>query len=417
MTSNIEITNCRSCTHDNLIPIISLGDQYVVNFVDSNEEGVKCPLDLVLCDNCKLLQLKHSAPPESMWGDQYWYRSAINKMIREDLNDIVSKSTKLIKLEKDDLVIDIGANDGTLLENYNSCEGVIPVGFEPSGNVAKVAVSKGYQIINDFFNADSFSKLYPSKKAKIITAISMFYDLEDPNEFLEDINKILDDDGMLVIQQNYLVTMLKNNAFDNICHEHREYYSLISFNHLLERHGLEVFDIEENNINGGSIRTYIKKKGSSLKGFEGSTTRLVETLANEKNLALDSEKPYKEFASRISSIKLKLLELLNSIKQEGKTICALGASTRGNVLLQYFGLGPDVVDCIFDKNPDKEGKKTVGGGIPITSPVNIDKYSPDYQLVLIWHIFKGLGSDETDFLNKGGKFILPLPDLKVIDSL
>ena len=417
MSEPVEITKCRSCNSEHLVSIISLGNQYVVNFVDSEDQGTRCPLDLVLCNNCKLLQLKHNAPPEEMWGDQYWYRSAINKMIRADLKDIVEKSSTLVDLKEGDFVIDIGANDGTLLESYDKEKGLKTVGFEPSGNVAKEAASKGLEIINDFFNAESFKKKFPDKKAKIITAISMFYDLEDPNSFLGDIKEILDDEGLLVIQQNYLVTMLENNAFDNICHEHREYYSLLSFNHLLERHGLEVFDMSQNEINGGSIRTYIRKKGGSLKGFEGAEERINSVIENEKSLGLDTDKPYKDFASRISAIKEELLSLLKKEKAEGKKICGLGASTRGNVILQYFGLGPETIDCIFDRNPDKEGKKTVGSWIPITSPDNIEKYNPDLQLVLIWHIFKGIGDDEKDFVNQGGKFIIPLPEIKIIDKI
>jgi SAM-dependent methyltransferase len=416
MTENFEIKKCRSCGSEDLFPIISLGNQYVVNFVNSKEEGTKCPLNLVLCNDCKLVQLKHNAPQESMWGDQYWYKSGINRMIREDLKDIVKNVKKLSNPKEGDIVIDIGSNDGTMLGFYDD-KNIKLVGFEPSKNVAREASSKGFHIINDFFNAESFKKEFGEQKAKVITAISMFYDLENPNKFLQDIISILDKKGLFIIQQNYLVTMLENNAFDNICHEHREYYSLYSLKKILDKYNLEVFDIEQNLINGGSIRTYIKFKENEELNSEEGEKHIKEVEEKEKILGLDTKKPYMEFASRIESIKKELLNFLKKEKEAGKKICGLGASTRGLVLLQYFGVGPDLIECIFDRNPEKEGKLAIGSWIPITSPDNIEKYNPEYQLVLIWHIFKGIGEDEKEFVKKGGKFILPLQKFKIVDTL
>jgi len=414
-----KIKKCRSCSSNELEPIISLGNQYVTNFISSEKEQAKIPkvpLDLVLCNNCKLLQLKHNAPSESMWGDQYWYKSGINRLIREDLKDVLYKSQQLMPVTRGDVIVDIGCNDGTLFDFYQGESRLI--GFDPSKNVAKEAERKGYEIVNNFFNAKDLKERLGKDKAKIITAISMFYDLDDPNTFLEDITSCLDPNGLFVIQQNYLVKMLENNAFDNVCHEHRGYYSLTSLEHLLERHGLETFDLEQNSINGGSIRTYIKFKGNDkLKGFRGANNRIEGLLKKENNLNLNSPSPYKEFASRISTIKENLTDFLEKEKSLGKKICGLGASTRGNTTLQYFEFGPDLIDCIFDRNPDKEGKKTVGTLIPITSPENIQKYNPDYQLVLIWHIFKGIGDDEKEFIKNKGKFILPLPKINVVDKV
>jgi len=419
MMNSLEIKECRSCSSEKLTPIISLGNQYVVNFIKSKKEQEKVPkvpLELVLCEDCKLLQLKHNAPPESMWGDQYWYRSGINKMIRDNLKEIVNEANNIIEPKENDLVVDIGCNDGTLFEFYDR-GGVEMVGFEPSKNVAREATAKGYHVINDFFNAESFRERLGDKKVKIITAISMFYDLEDPNKFLKDIVEILDEDGLFVIQQNYLVDMLKNNAFDNICHEHREYYSLISLNPLLERHGLEIFDVELNEINGGSVRTLIRFKGSNVRSPRQGVLQKIKNLEEkESQMGLDKVHTYEEFARRIGGIKMQLLDLLKQEKNKDKKICALGASTRGMVLLQYFGLNSELIDCIFDKNPDKEGKMPAGTNIRITSPRNINKYNPDYQLVLIWHLFDGIGRDEKEFLNKGGKFILPLPKLRIIEK-
>ena len=413
-----EINACRSCGYTQLIPILSLGDLYVTNFVSSqNDQGPKIPLELVLCKpesgGCGLLQLKHTTPPQLLWGEQYWYKSGINSMIREDLKDVVENAKKIRPIKERDVVVDIGCNDGTML-NYYNVPGLILVGFDPSKNVAKEAQSKGICVINEFFNAESYKKELGEKKAKVITAISMFYDLDDPNKFVQDISKCLDPSGLFIIQQNYLATMLSNNAVDNICHEHLEYYSLSSLKHLLNRHGFEIFDVELNEINGGSIRTYIKFKGSEIVQSEEARRKLEEVVNLEAKSKLNEVKTYQDFAKRLISIKQKLREFLLLERNKGKTICGCGASTRGNTLLQYFELTSDIIQCIADKNPDKWGKKTVGTLIPIVSPEEVIKIKPDYQLVLIWHIFKGIGEDEKKFLNDGGKFILPLPEIKVI---
>jgi SAM-dependent methyltransferase len=415
MENKIEIKKCRSCGSEKIIPILSLGKQYVTNFVEKeSEQGQRIPLDLVLCETCKLLQLKHNAPPETMWADQYWYKSSISSTIRNDLKEIVSNAQILVPLEKEDIVVDIGCNDGTMLAFYNHSKENL-VGFEPSRNVAKEAREKGITVINDFFNAKSFKEKFGTKKAKIITAISMFYDLENPNSFLEDIIEIMDENGLFVIQQNYLRTMLEQNAFDNICHEHREYYSLISLKKVLEKHGLEIFDVGLNSINGGSIRTYIRFKGNNmLKGFDNAKDRIKEIEEKEIAMGLETKKPYIEFANRIFNIKEKLISFLKKEKAKGKKIWIYGASTRGNVILQYFGLDSSLIEFVTDKNTDKWGKKTVGSMIPIISPEEITKKNPDYLLVNVWHFFNEIKEQEKEWFNNGGTFLVALPNFKIV---
>jgi len=415
----MKIEECRSCNSKKLKDIISLGEQYVSAFVRDGEDQKnvpKVPLDLVLCERCNLLQLRHNAPNESMWNDRYGYKSGINRLIKEDLKDILEKSRSLVELYKGDIVVDIGCNDGTMLNFYDKRDELNLVGFEPSGNVAREAEEKGFNIINNFFNADDYREKFGGKKAKIITAISMFYDLENPNKFLEDVKSCLDKNGLLTIQQNYVVTMLEQNAFDNICHEHREFYSLNSLENLLNRHALEVFDVKLNNINGGSLRTYVKYNDSKIKGFEGAGKRLSDIRKKEAKLQLNTPQPYQEFASRIDSNKKQIIDFLKQEKSKGKTIGLCGASTRGNTALQYFGITPDLVIAASEANPDKWGKKTVGTLIPIVSIEEMEKINPDYQLVMIWHLFEGLRNKEKDFMKKGGKFILPLPEFKVVGN-
>jgi len=232
----------------------------------------------------------------------------------------------------------------------------------------------------------------------------MFYDLENPNKFLKDIMSILDDKGIFVIQQNYLLSMLEQNAFDNICHEHRGYYSFGSLKKILDKHGLEIFDIKLSRINGGSIRTYIKKKVNfDLTPFKDSGKRISKVEEMEKYVEMDTINPYKEFASRISKIRESLLSFLIERKKEGKKIWIYGASTRGNVILQYFNLGPDLIEAIADKNKDKWGKKTVGSLIPIKSPEEMRASNPDYLLVNTWHFFDEIKEQEKDYFRLGGE--------------
>ncbi len=416
MNSGQEIKKCRSCNSEELIPIISLGNQYISNFISVGEQnGIRVPLDLLLCNKCKLLQLKHNAPDEEMWGEHYWYKSAINRLIREDLKDIVDSSEKLVSLGEGDIVVDIGCNDGTLLEFYDK-EGIKMVGFEPSKNVAREAEAKGFKIINGFFNSLDFRRLFGDKRAKLITAISMFYDLDDPNKFLQDVVSVLDDKGLFVVQQNYLVSMLEQNAFDNICHEHRAYYSLKSLKNLLDRNGLEIFDIKLVDINGGSIRTYIRKKGNLyVTPFKEVEKRLTKLEEKEKQMELDTIRPYQDFAKRIDNIKKQILTFIETEKAKGKTFGICGASTRGNTTLQYFGLSSNHVIAAAEANSDKWGRMTVGSLIPIISIDEMKKINPSYQVVLIWHLFDGLMEKEKDYLKNGGKFILPLPQFKIIE--
>jgi SAM-dependent methyltransferase len=413
---------CRSCGQGDLMDVISLGNQFVSDFVLNEEEQighVRAPLDLIHCPEsrggCGLVQLRHSAPASAMWGEQYWYKSGINRMIREDLADIVAKATKMRPVNPGDLVVDIGCNDGTMLGYHRS--GADLLGFEPSGNVAREAAAKGIRVVRDFFNGAALRASVGERKPAIVTAISMFYDLDYPNLFLRDVKQALHPEGLFVVQQNYLKTMLKNNAFDNICHEHLEYYSLRSLNHLLDRHGLEIFDVEQNGINGGSIRTYIKHKGANFPIQDAAAKSRLEALRlAEEEDRLHSSEPYQAFAERIRDVKTKLMGFLEEEKKKGRTICGCGASTRGNVTLQYFGMSSELMDCIFDRNPDKWGLKTIGTQIPVYSPDDVDKFKPDYQVVMIWHIFRGIGDDEKAFLERGGKFLLPLPQPKIVSA-
>lgn len=407
--------SCRVCNKKDLNPIISLGNQYVVNFVDSSDYNVvKTNLDLVLCNEsnggCGLLQLKHTVPEELLYRN-FWYKSGVNQSMKNALKNITDKIKEKITLNSEDIIIDIGANDGTLLRSYDRNDLTL-VGFEPAKNLiedTKVGTSK---VINDFFNFKAFSIEFPNKKASVITSIAMFYDLENPNIFVEDISKILNDDGIWIIQMNYLVTMLENNSFDNIVHEHLEYYSLRSLEYLLKKHDLEVFDVEINDVNGGSIRTYIKHKTCTKFKISEKVDYIRK---KERELGLDKIDPYLNFAKRIEKLKDETSNFIREKVSSGEKIYVYGASTRGNTLLQYYELDRNLIKAAADRNPMKWGKKIVGSEIPIISEEQARIDNPDYFLVLPWYFLDEFIKREKTYLENGGKFIVPLPEFQIID--
>jgi len=407
---------CRVCGSSKLIPIFSLGDQFVTNFVEEpNGDFAKGPLDLVLCNvkggGCGLLQLKHTVERDVLYK-KYWYQSGISTTMIKALADIVSTAERLSKLSSGDVVVDIGANDGTLLRQYKT-PGLITVGFEPS-NLWRLGNEGCCKIINDYFNHSSFRREFGSKKAKVITSIAMFYDLEDPNAFVEDIRQCLDKDGLWIIQMNYLGLMLENNTFDNISHEHLEYYSLLSLSNLLKRHDMDIFDVELNDVNGGSFRVYVKHKMGCIKGFPRNEKRLEKQMKYEEKMGFDDCKVYGKFGERVEKIKRDLLAFLNQEVKKGKKVFIYGASTRGLVVLQYAGIDKKLVKAAVDKNPAKWGKYIVGTGIPIMSVEEYRKEKPDYLFVLPYHFIEEIKVQEKDFLKNGEKMIVAIPEFRII---
>lgn len=402
------INKCRACNSTKLKNVLSLGTQYLSDFTLSNKKPEKYPLNLILCGNCSLLQLKHNVPQSSLYTERYGYKSGINNTMRKELKEIVDKTlNKLkIKIEKN-VVVDIGANDGTLLSFYPNR--VVKVGIEPIKKFAKECKLKADTVISDFFNYRAYVKKMKTKKAHIITAISCFYDMEEPNVFLSDVGKILHKDGILVIQQNYLIGMLNQNAFDNIVHEHLEYYSLLSLENLLRKHNLEVFDVEESGINGGSFRTYISNIGKKK-----ITKSVIDMRVKEGKMNLKNKKIYMNFAHRVKNNKNELYKYILKLAKNDKKIFVYGASTRGNTLLQYYGLGNRLIKAAVERNSEKWGKKIASVGIPIISEEQARKKKPDYMLVLPWFFKEEFLKREKDYLRSGGHFIFPLPELEVI---
>lgn len=419
-TSKVIIERQTSRVSDErLVELFSLGDLFVSDFIDDNSlEPVKVPLTMALDTKSGLLQLKHTAPFDRMY-EEYWYLSGINKTMTEELKDIAQEAVALIKCEEGDIVLDIGCNDGTLLR---FCPNTFyRVGFDPAKNLRKYAVKYADLVVTDYFTAEGyFNKL--TKKAKVITAIAMFYDLEEPHKFVDDINAVLDTEGVWIVQMNYMPLMLRQMAFDNICHEHLEYYSLSSFEYVIKQHDLKIVDVRLNDINGGSFRIYVRKNDSHEHLFatapyrDVAELRVESLLQYERTLNLNYPATYISWFEKIQELKRTTVDFIKSEKSKGKTIWGYGASTKGNTLLQWYGLDNTLLDAIAERNPEKYGKRTVGTNIPIKSEAEMRQANPDYLLILPWHFIAEFRDREKQYLNSGGKFIVPCPKFEIIGS-
>lgn len=402
------ISSCRLCKSKNIEDIIAFGNLYLSDYRKDDKKPPKHPLTLILCKNCSLLQLKDTTPAYLLYNNNYGYKSGINKTMQDHLKEITINVLKKHNGSQEKLLcVDIGANDGTLIKNYPNH--VFKVGIEPIKKYAKECKKHANLVINDFFNLNSYKKNLGMKKANIITAISCFYDMPNPNKFVKDVATILDKNGVFLIQQNYLASMLQLNAFDNVVHEHLEYYSLISLQNLLARHDLEVFDAEITDLNGGSFRTYISHKGK-----REISNSVKEMIGFEKKLKLTNKKTYYDFAKRINKNKKEIKNFIEKEVKMGKKIYIYGASTRGNTLLQYFELNKSLIPFAVERNPEKWGKKISSLGIPIISEEQARLDKPDYMLVLPWFFKKEFLIREKEYLKNGGRFIFPLPTLEVV---
>jgi NDP-4-keto-2,6-dideoxyhexose 3-C-methyltransferase len=404
-------TTCRVCEGP-LQDVFSLGEQYVSNFLSPGEpDGVKAPLDLVLCTQCTLLQLRHTVPADAMYQN-YWYRSGTNQTMRDALADIASIAEQLIDLQIGDTVLDIGCNDGTLLSSYKT-KGLIRIGFDPASNLASISKRVATLIIEDFFTAENYAPI-DYFKPMIVTSIAMFYDLEDPNKFVSDVKKVMHPDGIWVLQMSYLPAMLEQHDFGNICHEHLEYYSLKSLEYLLDRHDMVVVDVRTNSVNGGSFRVFIQKRDGVAHFNESAYDRLEVMRLQEAEMKLSELKIYNDFAIWATRIRHDVFQFVRDQVSRGKKVVVYGASTKGNTMLQYFNLDHNWITAASERNPDKWGLVTVGTKIPIVSEEEARAMKPDYFLVLPWHFLNEFCIREKKYLQDGGKFIVPLPHFTLI---
>ena len=411
---------CR-ITGEPLVECVALGDQYITDFVQpgSSQDHIKAPLRLGIAPETGAAQLFDTVDPKQMY-DRYWYESGINASMREHLYSIADHAQEFVSLNRKDVVLDIAANDGTLLSRYP--EHVTRLGIDPS-SVARSSAAYGgkIQLVNDFFSQNSYESA-TSQKAKIITVIAMFYDLSDPASFLADVRNIIAEDGVLVIQLSYTPLMLAQREFGNICHEHVFYHTLHSLRTLLTEAGFSLFDAQLNDTNGGSLRIYAtplerpEKLKCPLHWLSIGTARLNSLFKYENNLELDTPIPYLKFASEIEELKNQTITWLEEQRERKKLVVGYGASTKANVLLQYYGITPELLPCIAEANQNKWGLSTIGSEIPIISEAEMRKMRPDYLLALPWFFISYFLKREADLLATGTRFVIPQPELTVIEN-
>lgn len=410
--------SCRICGSSALTKVIDLGEQHLQgSFIKPGKEMPplrKISTEIFRCDPtkdekaCGLLQMAITVPPSILYS-AYWYRSGTNQTMRDHLKGIANAGVELIG-KNIARVLDIGCNDGTLLNYYPDT--FIKYGIDPS-DVAQ-EIDKRIHVIRDTFPSAELISLIGNERLDIITSIAMFYDLEDPISFVKNIKAILSEDGIWIFEMSYMPAMLEMNSYDTICHEHLEYYSFAVIEDLLHRCGIKVVKVEFNDINGGSIRCYATHESNfKFKNYAFSQT-LEQVRQQEFDLELDTDKPYRNFQERIDKHKEELATLLKKLKKEGKKIHIYGASTKGNTILQWCGIDNSIIDYAADRNSDKDGAKTIGTDIPIISEEKSRAMKPDYYLVLPWHFRKEFIEREKESLDNGVGFIFPLPSIEIV---
>ena len=406
-----EITKCRISGSPNLVTVLSLGEQHLTGVFprDPGAPLTKGPLDLVWCPDSGLLQMKQSYSLSEMYGDNYGYRSGLNASMVRHLQNKVAMLERLARVGSTDLVVDIGSNDATTLRAYSTTKH--RVGVDPTGPKFQEFYTDGIELIPDFFTADAFGRKYPGRRAKVVTSIAMFYDLERPTDFVRDVESLLADDGIWHFEQSYMPSMLRTNSYDTICHEHLEFYSFAVVKSLLENAGLRVVDVQMNSINGGSFGVTACKASAP---YQSNRPIIEWTLRQEDAMGLDTPKPYRDFEERVFRHRTDLRALITSLVEDGKRVLGYGASTKGNVLLQFCGLTRNEIPYIAEVNPDKFGAYTPGTAIPIISEAEARAQKPDYFLVLPWHFKNSILEREREYIAAGGKFIFPLPDIEIV---
>lgn len=411
-----KISKCRICGNKNLDTVIDLGKQALTGLFPLKDEVVaKGPLELVRCkkttkkDTCGLLQLNHNYNLAVLYGDNYGYRSSLNKSMVKHLHEIVKKIEERVEIQKGDLIIDIASNDCTLLKAY-SIKGIDLIGIDPTIKKFKEFYPPHIQKIPDFFSSKTIKSKF-SKKAKVITSIAMFYDLEAPIQFMEEIKDVLADDGIWVLEQSYMPGMLDNVSYDTICHEHIEYYALQQIKWMTDRVGLKILDVELNDINGASFCVTVAKNNAP---YKARNSRISSILQDEVDKGINKQKVYAKFEKNVKKHREDLRKFLKKAKKGKKTIMGYGASTKGNVILQYCNITRKDIPFIADVNEYKHGRYTPGTKIPIISENEAKAMNPDYFMVLPWHFKNNIIEREKEFLKKGRKLFFPLPTLELV---
>lgn len=412
-----ECKECRICGNKNLVDLIDYGDQALTSIFPKqfDPSPPAAPMVLVKCDECGLVQIKHTVSSSELYTDNYGYRSGLNNTMISHLKGLVAEIEKLVTLETDDIIVDIGANDSTLLRQYKLGDKLCRIAIDPCGEQFKEYYPKDVTLVPNFFDKQAYARVAPVQKAKVVTSISMFYDLPAPQAFANDVASVLAEDGVWVMEQSYMPTMIKNLSFDTVCHEHLEYYTFKQITYIAQHARLRVINVTRNDCNGGSFRVFLTHANNTT--YEANNEAIKALEREEHEAGWDTIKPYKAFERDCKHQRDMLMRFLKHQKSLGKTICIYGASTKGNTLLQYYGITRDLVRAIAERNPRKFGCKTPGTEIPITSEEVVRAMKPDFMLVLPWHFKTEFLEREREYLKNGGCFVFPLPQMQIIKGV
>jgi hypothetical protein len=417
------LQRCKVCGSSALTDVISIAPQFLSpTFTRSNEEEgelakIRVPLTMTLCDRgknpdgCGLLQLREEVEPDLLYR-RYFYRSATSDTMQKDLREVIADIRSRVSLKAGNIVVDIGANDCTTLGFYPA--ELRRVGFEPARNIDWSGVDKSITIINDYFNAAAFRRQFPADKARAVGCNAMFYDLGDPNSFTAEVRNILAPDGIWCIQLSYLPFMLTNMNFYDICHEHLSYYSLASLQKLMERNGLTIVDASTNAVNGGSLRAFVAHAESKAMQTALGRANLAALAAAERELRLEDPQTFRDYFGKINDLARRVRGYLDAEIKKGERVFALGASTKGNVLLQLFGITKDMMPFISERNTDKVGLRTLGTDFELISETRARDLKPSTMLVLPWYFKKEIVARERGYLEQGGKLLFPMPYAHVV---
>jgi len=416
-------TTCRCCGSENMTPLFSLGEHFVSDFVDREHiyDGTECPIDLEQCRDCTLVQMKHTAPQELLYSGHYWYVSGRTQTMRDALRDVAAAAERVANLKAGDVVLDIGSNDGTFLRSYE-VSGLIKVGVEPAKNLAEEGAKGVGYFFQEFWPLSERTlenmrlggvDLSGERKAKVITALGMLYDAEDPNAFVAGVARCLAKDGVFIAQLMCAKNMLAVADVGNLCHEHLLFFSLRSLESLFAKHGLEIFDIETNAVNGESYRLYVRHKDSWIGASPEASNRWIDAFNAEASIGLNGPDAMMFFYRRACENRQAVVDCVRSAVADGKTVAVLGASTKGNTLLQWWSFDSSVISFAAERSPEKHGKFTIGTGIPIVSEEEFRRRQPDFALILPYAFEAEIREREREWHERGGRFILPLPEVRI----
>jgi NDP-4-keto-2,6-dideoxyhexose 3-C-methyltransferase len=409
------IGRCRICASSQFRELFDLGQLHSCGVFPRQGEPdpPAAPLDLVQCAACGLVQLSHDFAGDDLFRSTYGYRSGLNESMVTHLGHIAAAAQRRVALRSGDIVLDIGSNDGTLLSSYSVAD-IVRIGIDPTIAQFRKYYPPGVLTLGEFFNEKNFRSLCASGSARIVTSISMFYDLPAPNDFVRDLASILAPDGVWILEQSYLPSMVDRNSFDTICHEHLEYYCLRQIIDLTAPHGLRVFDVSLNDVNGGSFQVWVCRADAPYPSNNEAIANLAKA---EETQGYASGKPVLDLKARVNSVRSTVLEFLTNARRQGKLVHGYGASTKGNTLLQFFAITPELLPAIAERNEEKFGCRTPGTGIPIISEKESRALSPDYYFVLPWHFREAFLKREKEFIARGGRLVFPLPNLDIVPAL